>query len=175
MAAVQTYRSDEHVRHAFAFCCVALHLFRAVCMQVCMYACMHACMHACMYVCMYVCMCSRECVKLSRQYEHRACVHAPGVLFCFVSWEVECALTHLRKQRRLSARCRTSRLYVRSTDTRVEGPGGGGLSTLTCHNATQTLRACCSTRTSVCSRLSKRAVRTLEGRLLPFLHLSVRP
>ena len=38
-------------------------------------------------------------------------------------------------------------------------------STLTCHSATQTLRAYCSTRTSVCSRLSKRAVRALEGRV----------
>ena len=84
------------------------------------------CVCLCVSVCVFVCVHGCEC-QLSRQYEHRACVYALGVLSCFVSGGSRVHAHSLRRQRRLSARCHTSRLYMRSTDTRVEGRGGGGL------------------------------------------------
>ena len=78
-----------------------------------------------MIVCVFVCVHGCKC-QLSRQYEHRACVYALGVHPFFVNGGGRVHAHSLRGQRRLSARCHTSRLYMRSTDTRVEGRGGGG-------------------------------------------------
>ena len=105
--------------------CVCLCVFVCECVFVCVCLCVSVCVCVCVFVCVFECVHGCEC-QLSRQYEHRECVYALGVLCCFVSGGSRVHAHSLRGQRRPSARCHTSRLYLRSTDTRVEGRGGGG-------------------------------------------------